>query len=258
MKTGVSAVRDIFSSSVENPLPLCFPFAGRVWQNGTVGEYALGEGKFKMPIHGFLHERSPLPDFERREIQNFKFVATSETLKMYPFYFQFDVSWQVFENKIRGDFSVIFCTSVDSQRFPLMPVAFGLHPYFTIDASITNFIDSTAKSYRTVSSVGNASESELVFSQRRLSTQSSLSQSLILQDLETNEVFLKKPEQKIKITFGPQKDFRYVVLWQRAQGGFQCIEPWTGLPDAVHRPNGCEWLHPEEKKNWWFEAEILS
>src|SRR4051812_40744715 len=39
-------------------IPLMFPFAGRVWHQGKMGAYEVGDVVASMPLHGFLYLRS--------------------------------------------------------------------------------------------------------------------------------------------------------------------------------------------------------
>ncbi len=248
---------EVFDPTVNNPLPVCFPFAGRVWADGQVGFYKIYNQKFPMPIHGFLHEVSPNVNFHKKGPQIFHFQSNPETLKMFPFHFAFKISWEVFENRIRGDFTVTYesCEVANSLQ---MPVSFGLHPYFASDISEDWVINSSAKEFRRVTTDGNASDKTEDLDSGGLSTQSSMAQSLILENLSSDELYFGSSTKKLKIRFGPEKDFRYVVLWRGRNANFQCIEPWTGLPDAINRKDGCYWLNKGEQKNWWFEVEKLT
>lgn len=229
-------------------IPLCFPFAGRVWQNGTLYQYGLGQKTFPMPLHGFAFASS-FEVLDSTADSATLILKDSEASRiLYPFSFELKISFKLSDQKLNLQFQVTHLKPVSGSEIKEMPVALGFHPYFKLNHLHPEMasLSVPAKLYHPVTPAGAAGKSEpsTELGSQPWPIQHPLLKSLILTDLEENaSVLATSPDQpKIFVKAEPADLFRHVVVWSNQIEQFYCVEPWMSLPDAVATPSGCRWL----------------
>jgi aldose 1-epimerase len=236
-------------------LPLLFPFAGRVWHQGELYRYKVGESVYPMPLHGFswaakwsvVEHSSDRAVLELRDDENSRGI--------FPFKFLLRLTITLSENDLTS------AVHVTNQR-PLMdadamPVALGWHPYLRLTSGLSE-LSIPAGVIHPVTGQGGAGKPESTLTALGPSPWTlphERLQSLILSDLERSTAMLNHgPDiQAVEIASGPTDIMRHMVTWTNEPKSFHCVEPWMSLPDAVATPTGCRWLKPGETLDAWIK-----
>ncbi len=111
-------------------IPLCFPSFGPLKDNMFIS----GDKSYPMNQHGFIRDSAFTLEKEDEGLLTCRFCSNEETLKHYPFSFEFVVNYRV----IKGGVAIRFqFTNCDDKDLPLAP---GVHPYFAVaDKSAVSF-----------------------------------------------------------------------------------------------------------------------
>lgn len=225
--------------------PLLFPFAGRVFHQGKPFVYTYRDQVFSMPLHGFAytmpwHIVATGSDYTLLQLE-----ATAQTRAVYPFEFALQARYSLVPRRLTLDVQV-------QHRGPEaspMPVAIGWHPYFCTTFCTTNFqavpeLHTSARQEISVLKHGAAGQAQPIGAQRNGPISQPGLANLILAELAEPKAKLVDAAGRdgIVISWQPHELCRYLVLWSRDPLVFFCVEPWMGLPDAVHNGQGVVWL----------------
>lgn len=214
--------------------PVLFPAVG-----GLKGGKTIIDGiEYQMKKHGFARDNEFECVGHSENTVSFSFHETTETLKMFPFGFDFTMRYQLTENKLEIIYEVSNNTSVP------MPFCIGAHPAFACPAEGKEFGD-----YRLVFQEKETVCSPVLDCKTRLfkekdavwrlknSNECPLSYSLFDNDviyfrnIASKSVSLLDNEDKgIRISWD---GFNSLGVWTPAgmNAGFMCIEPWCGCDD---------------------------
>jgi galactose mutarotase-like enzyme len=239
-------------------VPLCFPFAGRVWHKGQLYQYGLDGTTYPMPIHGFAYGE-PWKKISATRTQAVIELQDSERSRsIFPFAFQVQLSFNLTEQHLRIEFHVKHIKPVSDA--PKMPLALGFHPYLKLTAGQDVALDVDAKKYYPVTPTGTAGKVALTtdLGPRPWASKAPLLNSLILSDLKKSRATLKTNgnDDYVKINFGPETMFHHIVVWTNRPEEFYCVEPWMSLPDAVAIPSGTKWLASGEEASGYLEISL--
>ncbi len=103
-------------------IPLCFPAFGPLKDN----LFIVGENSYPMNQHGFIRDSSFSMKKEDEGLLTCRFSSNEETLKHYPFSFEFTVNYRV----IKGGLAIRFeFKNIGDRALPLAP---GVHPYYAV------------------------------------------------------------------------------------------------------------------------------
>jgi galactose mutarotase-like enzyme len=217
-------------------VPLCFPFAGRVFHQGQPFQYELDGVVRHMPIHGFAYGMPWDVVAQGAAAVTMKLGASAATQALYPFAFEL-----VAEVALREAELSLTLTAKNAGKSGSMPVAMGLHPYFVLpqDGELAH----TAATHVAVTNAGGAGKATRL-PPGPLPLAAPLSANAILADHAQPRIALVDTADGRELVVGFSASYRYVVLWRKEGAGFQCVEPWMGLPDAVSTGAGVVWLQP--------------
>ena len=230
--------------------PICFPFAGRVFHEGRALHYEMGGELRHMPLHGFAYGRPWRTVAVSSERAELLLAASPQTEQLYPFDFELRATYVL----ARSSLSIHLQATHLGPRStaPRMPVAFGLHPYFRAplgrDSSLADcrLVTSAGAKLR-VTPVGGAGKSapfpETPDERLGRLTDPLFANLILGEQVEAAASLVDgRAGHTVRVAFSSQ--FRYLVLWSQMGAGFHCLEPWMGLPDAVHNGDGVVWLAP--------------
>lgn len=235
-------------------LPLCFPFAGRVWHQGQLYQYGLGGVAYPMPLHGFAYGAT------WNVITSSQFEAILElrdserSRDIFPFSFRVTMTLRLTDASLRIDVHVAHMKAVAGS--PKMPVALGFHPYFKLEDAKQTSLTLEAKKYYPVTPVGAAGKVASCedLGPQPWNIQAPLLNSLILSDISGGSIAtLQCGQNRTKMKSGPNAMFQHIVVWTNRPQEFYCVEPWMSLPDAVATPSGCQWLGEGEELKGFLE-----
>ena len=215
--------------------PVLFPIIGALKDN----EF-LYEGKsYSVPKHGFIRNNENL---KVKQVSNncleYSLKFDDESLKFYPFEFEFIVRYRLEGNTISVE-HVVLNHSEDKPLF----FSVGGHPAFkcpitdgeSYEDYFLEFTEVEKVSTWEVLSNGliNTTTRPLIENSTILPLTNTLfnNDALILKDLKSKKVSLKSNKSTVSVTL-EYPDFNYLGVWAKPGGQFVCIEPWLGISDS--------------------------
>ncbi len=221
-----------------------FPIIGRMFKQ----TYFLNGKEYKMELHGIVR-KSQLELVEKTETSmTFVYRSNEESFKIYPFHFNFFVTYTLEKNKLTHSFKVEnLCKDV-------MYFGIGGHPGFNIpfDGGVFEdyYLQFQSEGYKRVI----FSPDGLVLPERNvmplkggvLNLEHYLfdNDAVIFEDYDGKVAFKKRgSNREIVVNYS---DFKYVGFWQinKPDAPYVCVEPWSMLP-----ANNGEYDHFESKED---------
>lgn len=210
--------------------PILFPVVG--WTNG--GQARVATKTYPLGLHGFAMYRQFEIVNQEKSAVSLRLVSDAATRALYPFDFSFTV-----EHRLAGD-SFSTTLEVENTGKDTMPYACGVHPGF-----LWPFGDAAAESYRIRfdapenPAVPVIVPGGLISSRKRslplegavLSLAPELFQNDALCFLNAHSRGLRFEAPDGAAIRLETEDFPHLALWCRPNGGFLCLEAWTGYSD---------------------------
>ncbi len=215
--------------------PNLFPFIGRLKDE----EYEYDNRLFKVKIHGFArHSLFEIVESNENYV-SLRITGTPDTYAVYPFDFDFIVSYELMDNIIKKQYMII------NNGYKVMYYEVGGHEGYNLtfeknkimDDYYIKFSDNILYNYTTDKNIMiNKQTEEINLSDRKLYLKPEIfkNDALILDcsKLSNREVVLEcsTSSRKVKVRF---EDFDYLGIWTRPfYTNYVCIEPWSALPDC--------------------------
>lgn len=238
--------------------PILFPIVGALKN----GEYFL-EGKvYKLSRHGFAR------DFEFEVIENsenavvFSLKSNEETLKVYPFHFELQLSYILEGNKLMVKYEII------NRSSEKMYYSIGAHPAFNIDGNFEDFSlifddEKDLETYKLEQDLFSGKTEILKLNGNVLPLQYELFEedALVFKNFATKSLTLAKNNESVmKVSF---PDFPYLGIWTKKDSPFICIEPWLGIADnantsgKIEEKEGIQILENNSKKQIAWSVELF-
>ena len=238
--------------------PILFPIVGALKN----GEY-FHEGKvYKLSRHGFAR------DFEFEVIENsenavvFSLKSNEETLKVYPFHFELQLSYILEGNKLMVKYQII---NHSSEK---MYYSIGAHPAFNIDGNFEDFSlifddEKDLETYKLEQDLFSGKTEILKLNGNVLPLQYELFEedALVFKNFATKSLTLAKNNESVmKVSF---PDFPYLGIWTKKDAPFICIEPWLGIADnanasgKIEEKEGIQILENNSKKQIAWSVELF-
>lgn len=210
--------------------PVLFPVCGHV--------AFIYDGKsYNVPAHGFaMNKEFSLVKQKKSEIE-FSLKSDEETLKIYPFKFDFRVKYSLKKSTLKVEYKII---NLDDKT---LYFSCGGHESFALDGVIDDYKLKFNKGevfvnycnddngYLTGKTEILGQGDELVLYDKYFEQ----SLSLIFKDLNSKKVKLTKGNKDVaEISF---KGFNVLLAWKEFGSEFICIEPWRNLPDCTISAN---------------------
>lgn len=221
---------EIWSSHAPN----LFPIIGAL-KDGEI----LYEGKgYPLTRHGFIRNNENILLIESSEDRLiFQFSNSEETLKMYPFKFNFEIAFILRDQTVTVSHQI---TNLDDK-----PIYFSLggHPAFNAplykgekyeDYYLGFDQKQTLYSYL-LNEKGLISEKTeaVIKNETRIQLHKNLfdKDALIFKNILSKEVALKSKKSGtiLKVEYN---DFKHLGIWAKPAAPFVCIEPWLGYADV--------------------------
>lgn len=211
--------------------PNCFPFIGRLFSAG----YTYKNNRYEMPIHGFAKTQEFSVRQSTAQSAVFSISQTEETLKIYPFYFDFRIGY-----RLAGSLLTVEYTVHNSGRETLY-YGVGAHPGFnvplagdfehwqldfehncqpmTVAQSADCLITSGDKPFENICA-GVIPLKHALFDE----------DAFILYDMP-KKVTLKSKQNRQGVSVS-YPDMKYCAFWHKPKTNapYVCIEPWSSLP----------------------------
>lgn len=215
--------------------PNLFPIIGALKDN----TYIFENQKYTLPKHGFVRDNESIILHEQTENSlTFKLVSDEALLKIYPFKFEFYITYTLADNHIEVTYSV---KNTDTKT---MYFSVGGHPAFKCPVFENESYEDYVLEFEHIENSKTHlinMENGLISSQTKKvfydSNQIALKHdlfngdALVFKDLQSNKVTLKSNKNGKIITLRYQ-DFPYLGIWAKPSGNYVCIEPWLGIADS--------------------------
>lgn len=214
--------------------PVLFPIIGSL-KDG----FCLFDGKpYKTPKHGLIRNNPNVELAEKTDTSlTFGLGYSEETLALYPFRFNFRITYSLAGNTI----TVHHLVKNDDEK--TMFFSLGGHPAFKCPI---NFWESYADYFLEfehpetqqtwlLDNTGllNGKTKPILGDSKKLPLSHELfaNDALIFKTLKSNMVSLKNHTATNSVTM-QLNDFPYLGIWAKPEGDFVCIEPWLGVADS--------------------------
>jgi len=228
--------------------PLLFPFLGRHRVDGKIGYWRDAQGTVReLPMHGFARD---LPFDAHADVHGagLRLVLTDSeaTRGGYPFGFRFEAAYTLIDART---LEVTLTTANTGDA--ALPYYAGHHFYFTLPhtqrAATSLELPPTARRFQQAD--GSISAAEPGEARYTLDEARIHDRFHCLTGVPSQPVKLTAPGLDRVITIDLNRPdsvpWYAVTTWtEAADSDFYCVEPWLGLPDAIHNGMGLRWLEP--------------
>lgn len=209
--------------------PILFPIVGRLIDDS----YTLNGKVYSMPKHGFARNLQWEVVKKSSTSITFALYDSEETRKIYPFSFEFFVTYSISQNKLTAHYE-IHNKGTDTMYF-----SFGAHPAFNCNIGD----DLVFEKNETLDAMKIDLEKSLVLPNTYpvLKNENTLKitndifkeDALIFKAPKSQFVKLKSKNHLVKFTYNTVP---YLGIWAKPGAPYVCIEPWFGLNDL----SGCK------------------
>ncbi|MFI1743421.1 aldose 1-epimerase family protein [Thalassobellus sediminis] len=221
---------DVWSSYAPN----LFPIIGAL-KNNT---YFFEDKAYSLPKHGMVRNNDHITLHEQTENSlTFKLIYSEATLKIYPFKFEFYITYTLTDTTIKITHTI---KNVDNKP---MYFSVGGHPAFKCPV----YDDENYDDYVLEFEHHENSETHLINMENGLISPKTKpvfsntnllplkhdlfnADALIFKDLKSRKVILKSNKHGNILSF-TYNDFNYLGIWAKPEGDYVCIEPWLGIAD---------------------------
>lgn len=239
--------------------PVLFPIVGAL-KNDT---YFFEGKKYQMSRHGFAREKQFQIVEQTANKIVFSLKEDEETLKVYPFHFEFKIEYILAEKALEVHFEVIN-TSKHSMYF-----AVGGHPAFALPENFENyslvFTGNDELRFSLLEHNLLQNQTQVLETKNNIKTLDySLFEkdALVFRDRQIQSVTIQeKGNDFLKVKF---EQFSDLGIWTKRNAPFICIEPWFGHADEVQTTQnltekaGIIKLEQQENFNANYSIEILA
>lgn len=209
--------------------PILFPIVGRLKNDA----YTIEGKTYELPRHGFARNFEFNVEHQTENAVVFLLTENSETLKQYPFQFDLRLKYEIIENSLKMNYSII------NKSQETMPFSIGAHPAFAINELFSDFTIAFNEvedfvSHELEKEQFNNSSKKIPSENGKINLDYALFEkdALVFKHLKSDKLtLLKKNQPYISVEF---KGFPYLGIWTKPNAPFLCIEPWCGLADYVN------------------------
>ena len=209
--------------------PVLFPIVGRLKND----RYTYKGKTYEMKAHGFAKETEFMVEEQSENSVTFVISSNEETLKQYPFLFEFRVKFTLEDKKL------IVSYITDNKGGEEMLYNVGSHEAYKISGTIDNYslvLDEIETLDRfEVEPNGIICEKGIpCFENSRelkLSDDFFTVDAIILFDIKSTGIALRddRDGSQIHVDF---KGNNSILIWRKPKAPFACIEAWAGAPDV--------------------------
>jgi len=230
--------------------PLLFPFLARHVVDGQIGFWIDDTGiKREMPVHGFAHS---LP-FSYEIIEEGTAIRmvlndSASTWPAYPYEFRFEAIYRLSGTSL--EVTLVVCNGGHRP----MPHYAGHHFYFSMPHEMRNStaLYLPANERQTYRSDGTLSAADAGQSIYQLSDERLQDHFHILKSQEDIRMVAPTLGREITLSLGKVAGgipWYAIGTWtEKPDADSYCVEPWLGLPNAIHHKQGLRWLAPGQQE----------
>lgn len=254
-KTGIEYIWYGDESIWYGQSPILFPIIGRLLDD----KYTLNSNEYSMEKHGIVRKK-PFELLEKTK-DSLTFVKTQneETLKDYPYNFEFRVTFQLTNNGLKVTHKVI---NTDNKE---MFYSFGAHPGFNCEiGDYLEFSDDNKLYTERIDHESILIEEtfpvEMDGNRIILTPDIFNNDALILSDFKSKNIKIKSNKHNRVISF--DFDSPFLGIWAKPNAPYVCLEPWWGVNDNydkkadLSQKRGIMSLLPGDCKEFTWEVSI--
>ena len=214
--------------------PNLFPIVGALKNNC----YTFNNKTYYLPKHGFLRHNTAVRLHEKTSNSiTFKLAYNDELLKIYPFKFEFYISYTLINNRIEINHTV------KNRDTKTMYFSLGGHPAFKCPINKGELYSDYFLEFEHIENCHTqqinkqtglitAQTKPFLNAENKIKLTDSLfnNDALIFKTLKSKSVALKSVKQGSILTVR-YSNFNYLGIWAKPKANYVCIEPWLGIAD---------------------------
>ncbi|MBC6110274.1 aldose 1-epimerase family protein [Pedobacter fastidiosus] len=243
--------------------PVLFPIVGALKNDS----FTYKDKNYALPRHGFARDHVFNVEKPSATEAIFTLTQSEDTLKIYPFYFELKLKYQLIERKLNLTYEVIN-TGTDELLFSL-----GAHPAFAVPNTLNTVYEDYYLAFNADEKltywkldnglVDDETESiELGGHKLNLKHDLFYNDALVFKTLQSNCISLLNTKNDYGLHFHFE-DFPFFGIWAAPDAPFLCLEPWCGVADGVNHDQNLEHkegivkLNAGEKWERFWEVECF-
>lgn len=209
--------------------PVLFPICGGLRDN----KYTVNGAEYSLPKHGFAQKMNFSLEKRGHNFVTLLLTSTPETLKSYPWEFEFRITYILRGVNIKVEYEV------KNLSENMMYFSIGSHEAYACPEGIEDY-DVIFPEKETLNSCelqGNLlahSTRPIIKDTDTLALYSKFFavDALVFKDLKSRSATLRnrKTGRSISVDF---PDCDYFLLWTKPGAGYICLEPWSGIPSMA-------------------------
>ena len=228
--------------------PLLFPFLGRHRVGGKIGLWQDAQGVVReVPMHGFARDLPFSAELSADGTGIRMTLSDSDATRAgYPFGFRFEAAYRLLD---AATLEVEFVTTNTGDT--RLPYYAGHHFYFFLrhDQRAITRLELPPTHNRRQDADGALTEPVPGQASYMLDTAAIIDSFHCLDGTPKQPVRIVMPGLKrvidIDLDLPGSLPWYAVTTWAESdQADYYCVEPWLGLPDAIHNGQGLRWLEP--------------
>jgi galactose mutarotase-like enzyme len=226
--------------------PVLFPFIARHFVDGQPELWKDAEGTVRrMPQHGFARDaKFIVVDDDNENSLRMRLTDSEATHELYPFRFRFDVVVAL----LAGPRLEVRFETKNTGNYP-MPYYAGHHFYFAIphDARGDWTLHVPCAEWGRQSPDGAIVREPATAADVRLDDATAIDRFQIGPSENSITLANAKTGRRLALELKPPGSAPWyaVTTWtENPASDFYCVEPWLGLPNAIHHGEGLRWLTP--------------
>lgn len=195
------------------------------------GKSIINGKEYALPRHGFARKKVFEVESKAESSVTLLLKHDNQTLEVYPFEFEFRVSFTLNESSLKVEYKV------KNLNDTTMYFSVGAHEAYVTPEGIEDYdiIFPEKEIFDSVLLNGGLLQDNTMLIAKNTNTlplyeKYFILDTLIFRDLKSRSCVLKnrKTERSVRIEF---PDCDYLGIWHQPSAGYICIEPWSGLPD---------------------------
>ncbi len=208
--------------------PTLFP----IISSPNTKEYVLDGVTYPIKNHGLIRYAELDCIKEDANEVTMELKADENTLKQYPFIFNYQISYRLEGNK------VIISYAIRNDDEKVMPFTFGIHPGFVCNFNEDRMVFDKDETAQVLTNPTTKDSIEMKLGEYQLTDfveDIAKYHTVIFKPLKTTTYELVRKDYTVKID---AKEFKYLAMWTpNRNSGFMCIEPWCSIDDIKNTTN---------------------
>ncbi len=207
--------------------PVLFPIVGSLKEN----TYYYKDKAYHLPRHGLAREKMFTLKMQTKKSIIFTLTYDEETLKVYPFLFELDITYTLQQKELTCTYNV---KNIGDDE---MYFSIGAHPAFAVAGNYSDYYlqfnkDEKLVRYKLENGLISDITQIITLENKQLQLQHNLfnDDAIVLKKLESNKITFGNYKSKSGFHF-MYNDFSFFGIWSAKDAPFICLEPWCGITD---------------------------